>query len=155
MLSIANEVDSLIFCCVCFVYDTNYVFPTGITSSFLKWGLTSRKRASSLSLAFCWKGPQVLPWCNALSRGGGILLIPSILLSRRWQWLLMTSTAWPTLASRGPSLVWMACQVSSWALTCWGGITSPRPSATMTWSRITCFSRKGLQRSAVKLAVEF
>ena len=155
MLSIANEVDSLIFCCVCFVCDTNYVFPTGITSSFLKWGLTSRKRASSLSLAFCWKGPQVLPWCNAFLRGGGILLIPSILLSRRWQWLLMTSTAWPTLASRGPSLVWMACQVSSWALTCWGGITSPRPSATMTWSRITCFSRKGLQRSAVKLAVEF
>ena len=28
MLSIANEVDSLIFCCVYFVYDTNYVFHT-------------------------------------------------------------------------------------------------------------------------------
>jgi len=28
VLSIANEVDSLIFHCVCFVCDTNYVFPT-------------------------------------------------------------------------------------------------------------------------------
>ena len=28
MLSITNEVDPLIFCCVYFVYDTNYVFPT-------------------------------------------------------------------------------------------------------------------------------
>ena len=28
MLSIANKVDPLISCCVCFVCDTNYVFPT-------------------------------------------------------------------------------------------------------------------------------
>ena len=28
MLSIANEVDPLIFCCMCFVCDTNYIFPT-------------------------------------------------------------------------------------------------------------------------------
>ena len=28
MLSIVNEIDPLIFCCVCFVCDTNYVFPT-------------------------------------------------------------------------------------------------------------------------------
>ena len=28
MLSIANEVNPLIFCCICFVFDTNYVFPT-------------------------------------------------------------------------------------------------------------------------------
>ena len=38
------------------------------------------KWASSLSLAFFWKGPRVLPWCNALLRGGGILLTPFILL---------------------------------------------------------------------------
>ena len=40
---------------------------------FEKWAL-------SLSLAFFWKGPRVLPWCNALLRGGGILLTPFILL---------------------------------------------------------------------------
>ena len=28
MLSIANEVDPLIYWCICFVCDTNYVFPT-------------------------------------------------------------------------------------------------------------------------------
>ena len=28
MLSIANKIDPLIFFCVCFVCDTNYVFPT-------------------------------------------------------------------------------------------------------------------------------
>ena len=36
MLSIANEVDPLIFCGICFVYDTNYIFPTLIC---LKEGL--------------------------------------------------------------------------------------------------------------------
>ena len=29
MLSIANEVDPLIFCCICFVCDTNHVLPIG------------------------------------------------------------------------------------------------------------------------------
>ena len=51
---------------------------SGTTSLFLKPGLTFRKWASSLSLAFYWKSLQVLLWCNASSRGGGILLIPSI-----------------------------------------------------------------------------
>ena len=36
MLSIANEVDLLIFCCVCFVCDTNHVFST---HNALKWVL--------------------------------------------------------------------------------------------------------------------
>ena len=35
------------------------------TFSFLRLGLISEKRALNLSLAFSWKGPQVLPWCNA------------------------------------------------------------------------------------------
>ena len=33
MLSISNEVDPLIFYCVCFVCGINYVFPTGATPS--------------------------------------------------------------------------------------------------------------------------
>ena len=55
---------------------------SGTTSLFSKPGLTSKKRASSLSLFFYWKSPQVLLWCNASSRGDGILLIPSKLLSK-------------------------------------------------------------------------
>jgi len=39
MLSITNEVDSLIFCCVYFVYDTNYVFPTTIGAIYGKVNL--------------------------------------------------------------------------------------------------------------------
>ena len=35
MLSIANEVDLLIFLCVCFVCDTIYVFPTSKTLNSL------------------------------------------------------------------------------------------------------------------------
>ena len=55
----------------------------GTTFLFPKLGLTSGKRASNLSLAFYQKGLQMLLWCNALSRCGRILLIPSILLSGR------------------------------------------------------------------------
>ena len=56
---------------------------SGTTFSFLRLGLISGKRALSLSLAFFWKGPQVLLWCNASSKSGGILLTPFILLRRR------------------------------------------------------------------------
>ena len=56
---------------------------SGTTSLFPKLGLTSEKRALSPSLAFCRKSLQVLLCCNASLRGGGILLIPSILLSGR------------------------------------------------------------------------
>ena len=55
---------------------------SGTTSLFSKPRLTSRKWASSLSLFFYQKILEVLLWCNASSRGGGILLIPSILLSK-------------------------------------------------------------------------
>ena len=50
----------------------------GTTFSFLRRGLISEKRVLSLSLAFFRKGPQVPSWCNASSKGGGILLIPFI-----------------------------------------------------------------------------
>jgi len=86
---------------------------SGTTFSFLRLGLISKKQALSLSLAIFRKGLQVLPWCNALSRGSGILLTPFILLSGRWQWLLTTSTAWSALAWKGPSSTWMACRASS------------------------------------------
>ena len=33
-------------------------------------------------------------------------------------------------------------------LTCWGGSTLLRPSVTLTWCQITCFSHKGLRKSA-------
>ena len=49
MLSIANEVDSLIFRCVCFVCNTNYVFPIAtwrfnICVGAVKGGLYARKK---------------------------------------------------------------------------------------------------------------
>ena len=65
-------------------------------------------------------------------RGGGTVPTPFILLSERCRWLPMTSSAWLTLILRGPSLVWTTCWACSWALTCWGGSTSLRPSTTST-----------------------
>ena len=64
-------------------------------------------------LSLLLKSLQVLLWCNASSRGGRILVIPSILLIGRWRWLPMTSTVWLALALKGPSLIWMACRASS------------------------------------------
>ena len=71
-------------------------------------------------------------------------------------WLLITSTAWPALASKGPSLVWTVCRAFSWVLTCWGGSTLLRPSTTSIWCRITCFSHRGLWKSvSVWLGLSF
>ena len=41
----------------------------------------------------------------------------------------------------------MACRASNWVSTCWGGSTPLRPSVTLTWCQITCFSHKRLRRS--------
>ena len=120
---------------------------SGSTFSPLKLEVISGRRALSPSLAFFWKSLRVPPWCSAILRGGGTLPIPFILLSGRWWWLPMTSTAWPTLDLRGPSLVWMVCQVCSWASTCWGGSTPLRPFATSTWCWIACSSHRGPQRN--------
>ena len=103
---------------------------SGTTSLFSKPRLTSRKWASSLSLFFYQKILEVLLWCNASSRAGGILLIPSVLLSKE---MTVTSTIWQALASKGPSLIWTACWASNWVLICWGRSTPSRPSVTFTW----------------------
>ena len=106
---------------------------SGSTFSPLKLEVMFGRWALSPSLAFFWKSLWVPPWCSAILRGGGTVPIPFILLSGRWWWLSMTSTAWPALDLRGPSLVWMVCQACSWASTCWGGSTPLRPFATSTW----------------------
>ena len=41
----------------------------------------------------------------------------------------------------------MAYQASCWISTSWEGSIPMRPSATLTWCWITCFSYRGLQRS--------
>ena len=64
-----------------------------------------KRQALSPSSAFFQKSPQVPPWCSALLKGGGTLPTPFISPSGRWRWLPMTSTTWPALVSRGPSLV--------------------------------------------------
>ena len=107
----------------------------------------SRRQASSLSSVFFQRSLQVLPWRSASLRGGGTLPTPFILPSRRWRWLPMTFTVWLALASIEPSSVWTICRASSWALTCWGGSTPMRPSATSAWCWITCSSYRGPRRN--------
>ena len=129
---------------------------SGSTFSPLKLEVMFGRWALSPSLAFFWKSLWVPPWCSAILRGGGTLPIPFILLSGKWWWLSMTSTAWPALDLRGPSLVWMVCQACSWASTCWGGSTPLRPSAISNWCRITCSSYRELGRSvSVWLGISF
>ena len=51
MLSIANEIDSLIFRCVCFVCNTNYVFPI-TTWRFNRFSIIHMEAMKNISCIF-------------------------------------------------------------------------------------------------------